>query len=174
MTRKANARLAGITFLLYIVAGIANLAIGQSKVTALLTIVTSLCALVLGVTLYAITRDEDPDLALIALTCRVVEAIPTEEGRVNAIFFAVGSTLFAWLLLKGRMIPAALAWLGIIASPLLLVLLLLQHGGLFAAGSSWSSSLTWIIWLPMLVFEVWLAFWLIVRGVAAGPSRAVE
>lgn len=170
MTRQANARLAGVTFLLYIVAGISSLALGQAKVTAVLGIVTSLSALVLGVTLYAITRDEDRELALIALTCRIVEAIPTDEGKVNAIFFAVASTIFAWLLLKGRLIPISLAWLGVIASPLLLVLLLLQHGGAFGAGATWSSSLTWIIWLPMLVFELWLAFWLIAKGVAPTSS----
>jgi len=30
-------------------------------------------------------------------------------GLVGALFFAVGSTIFSWLLLRGRMIPPVLA-----------------------------------------------------------------
>src|SRR5205085_4721122 len=109
------------------------------------------------VALHAITRDEDRELSVLALSCRVGEgvlgAIPTlamvgllwlgTEGTdapdatawlaayllklrgwgttASAIFFAVGSTIFSWLLLRGRMIPAALAWLGVLASALLVV-----------------------------------------------------
>jgi hypothetical protein len=48
---------------------------------------------------------------------------------VTATFFAVGSTLFSWLLLRGRMIPVPLAWLGVLASVLLVVLLPLEAAG---------------------------------------------
>ena len=122
MTRTTNARIAGVTFIVYIAAGISSLAMnGRLQATETLSLLTSLSALVLGVTLYAITREEDPDLAMLALTCRVVEAIPS-EGR-NAFFFAIGSTIFCWLLLRGTMIPAALAWLGVIASVFLVLVL---------------------------------------------------
>jgi hypothetical protein len=50
------------------------------------------------------------------------------------------------------------------------VLLVLRTAGLFGPGATWSSSLTWLTWLPMLVFELMLAAWLIVKGVA-GPAR---
>jgi hypothetical protein len=164
MTRTTNARIAGFTFLLYIAAGIASLALaGRTHATDVLSLLTSFCALVLGVTLYAITRDQDPDLAMLALTCRVVEAIPGAPGEM---FFAVGSTLFSWLLLRGRMIPVVLAWLGIVASFLLVVILPLQRAGLFGGAMSWSSSVTWLMWLPALVFEVTLALWLLIKGVA--------
>jgi hypothetical protein len=169
MTRTTNARLAGITFIVYIVAGVSSMALAKRPdATAVLTLVTSFCALILGVTLYSLTRDEDPDLALLALTCRVIEAIP---GREGAIFFAVGSTLFAWLLLRGRMIPVALAWLGVIASALLVVILPLQRAGLFGGRGSWSSSVTWMIWMPALVFEIAFAVWLLTKGVTAPAGR---
>jgi uncharacterized protein DUF4386 len=169
MTRRTNARVAGLTFLVYIAAGISSLALaGRAQTTAVLSVVMSFSALVLGVTLYAITRDEDPDLALLALMCRVIEAVP---GQTGALYFAVGSTLFAWLLLRGRMIPIALAWLGVVASALLVLILLVQRGGLFGSAVSWSSSMTWVVWFPLLVFEVTLAFWLIVKGVAAPVAR---
>jgi hypothetical protein len=67
MSRTAIARLAGITFLLYIVAGIASLAMaGRPHVTDVLSLVTSLSALVLGVTLYTLTREVDSSLAMLA------------------------------------------------------------------------------------------------------------
>lgn len=49
---------------------------GLSFVFALIAIFN---ALLLGLALYALTRDQDPDLALLALACRVV------EGAINAI-----------------------------------------------------------------------------------------
>ena len=170
MTYRTNARVAGFTFLLYIVAGISSMALsGRHHATDLLSLLTSLCALTLGVTLYALTREVDADLALLALTCRVVEAIPGHEG---AIFFAVGSTLFSWLFLRGRMIPAALAWLGVFASVLLVMVLPLQKVGLFGGPTKWASAMAWLIWLPALVFEVTLALWLLIKGVAAPAASS--
>jgi len=172
MTRRTNARIAGFTFLFYIVAGLSSMALaGRPHATDVLSLLTSFSALVLGVTLYALTREQDADLALLALTCRVIEAIPGHEG---AIFFAVGSTLFAWLLLRGRMIPAALGWLGVLASLLLVVILPLQRAGLFGGPTSWTSSVTWLIWLPALVFEIVLALWLLLKGVATPPPKPTD
>lgn len=168
-------------------------------VVVLLGFVQAFSALVLGVTLWAITRDEDSDLAMLGLTCRVSEGIigglsipgilavfslasvepdaPATAAAhtlagyllrndvgLPATFFAVGSTLFSWLLLRGRMIPIPLAWLGIGASALLVVCLPLILAR-FLGGP-----ITMLIWLPMLVFEVVLAVWLITKGVAA-PTR---
>jgi hypothetical protein len=170
MTIRTNGAVAGVTFLVYIAAGIGTLAAaGHAHVVGVLTIVTSFAALVLGVTLYAVTRDIDPDLALLAMLCRVVESVPGHKG--GPIFFAVGSTLFCWLLCRGRLIPVALAGLGVTTSAVLVGLLLLQRAGLFSAASTWSSSITWLVWLPMLVFELAFAGWLIVKGVAAPERR---
>jgi hypothetical protein len=167
MTRPTNARIAGVTFLVYIAATIASMVLlaratsGEGvaaqlagiaqhatdvRLTILLNLLMNLSALVLAVTLYAITREQDRDLAMLALTCRVAEGIAGMDVSVtlgllwlatsteataldagaasalgafflkmqrtmgaSATFFAVGSTLFSWLLLRGRMIPVALA-----------------------------------------------------------------
>src|SRR5688572_15458887 len=168
------ARVAGLTFLYYIAAGIASLALGdQTPVSEVLTLSTSFAALVLGVTLYAITRAQEPIVALLAMMCRVIEAMHGEA----AIFFAVSSLLFCWLLLRGRMIPLALAWLGMIASVLLIVVLPLQMLDLFGGPTNWSSSVAWLPWMPMLVFEVVFALWLLIKGVelptaGTAPRRA--
>jgi Domain of unknown function (DUF4386) len=221
MTRTTNARIAGLTFLVYIVAGITSMVVSRRAtggaviaerlatiaghgtavgVLVLLGFVQCFSALVLGVTLWAITRDEDSDLAMLGLTCRVGEgvigglAIPgilavfslaTTTGtdapataaaqtlatyllrtdvELPAMFFAVGSTFFSWLLLRGRMIPAPLAWLGIVASVLLVACLPLTLAG-FLRGP-----IVTLIWLPMLAFEVPLGVWLITKGVAT-PVR---
>jgi hypothetical protein len=168
------ARVAGFTFLFYIAAGMASLGLpARPHVTDVLHLATSFSALVLAVTLYALTREQGPALAMLALTCRVVEAISGDA----AIFFAVGSLIFCWLFVRGRMIPAALAWLGVLASALLVVILPLQLAGLLGGAMSWSGAITWLVWMPMMVFEIALALWLIIKGVARptatmAPARA--
>ena len=84
---------------------------------------------------------------------------------LTATFFAVSSTLFSWLLLRGRMIPIPLAWLGVVASVLLVVGLPLQLAG-FLRGP-----ITSLMWLPALAFEVPLALWLLIKGVAMPAPR---
>src|SRR5437764_1103170 len=170
MTRTVAARIAGFTFLFYIAAGVAEMALFGAGGTAakLAGIAQQASALVLAVTLYRITRDVGPTLAMLAMACRVAEGVlgtilklaiagllwlATARGAdapdgaaahvtaafllkvrwnatLSATFFAVGSTLFCWLLLRGRMIPMPLAWLGVVASVLLVVGLPLQLVGL--------------------------------------------
>jgi hypothetical protein len=133
-----------------------------------LALLMSFSALALGVMLYALTREQNPILAMLAMMCRVLEATAAGE---SAIYFAVGSTIFCWLLLRGRMIPIPLAWLGLIASILLVVILPLQLAGLFGGAMSWSAGITWFIWLPMLVFELVFAVWLLIKGVSAPQGQ---
>jgi hypothetical protein len=216
MTRTTNARIAGVTLLAYIVVGITDMQLHARaragagiearlasmsqhadlvRYTALLGLVEVFCALVLAVTLYAITRDQDRDLATLGMICRVAEgiigalAVPgtmallwlaTASGNdapdrtamhalagylmrgnmpFTATFFAVGSTLFAWLLLRGRMIPVLLGWIGVFASALLVICLPLQLVG-FLHGPL----IQWM-WLPMFFFEVPLALWFLIKGV---------
>jgi hypothetical protein len=102
---------------------------------------------------------------------RALAAFLLNEPGGSALFFAVGSTLFSWLLLRGRMIPPALAWLGVLASVGLVVILPLQLTGLIGGGN-WSGLATWLVWLPMLVFEVTLAMWLMIKGAAAPLRRS--
>jgi hypothetical protein len=226
MTRRTNARLAGFMFLFYIVTGITNLALSGRvtagaegtaaklasiaqhatlmHVTVLLTMCGFVSAVVLGVTLYALTRDEDRDIALLGLCCRVTEgvnavagagralqllAIATTStaatpdavaaqafgglmlsqggwtGNIGALCFVLGSTLFSYLFVRARSIPSPLAWLGLIASVLLSVALPLGLVGLI--------EVPFLLWIPMLVFEVAFALWLIIKGVAA-PRRITQ
>jgi hypothetical protein len=176
------------------------------RISAVLGLLTSFVALVLAIALYAITREQDRFLAMLAMTCRVGEGviggiyIPTTLGLLSlataaganapdiaathalgsflltvrawnpiiaATFFAVGSTLFAWLLLRGRMVPAALARFGVLASILLVVGLPLQLVGVLP------DTVTWLMYIPMAAFEIPLGLWLLVKGVAMPAARNV-
>ena len=157
MSIQTNARAAGFAYLLYFVAGISSLALVSHKhMTDALGLLTSMCALVLAVTLYALTRGVDADLALLAMACRIVEA----TNHQGAFFFAVATTIFSYLFLRGRLIPTALAWLGVVASALLVVVWPIQQ-------ANWLSTMTWLIWMPAAVFEIALAVWLLTKGVAS-------
>jgi hypothetical protein len=87
------------------------------------------------------------------------------NATLAATLFSFGSTLFSWLLLRGRMIPVGLAWLGVVASLLLAVALPLNLADMVP--SRWVQ----LLWLPMAAFEIPLALWLIVKGVRPLPER---
>lgn len=67
--------------------------------------------------------------------------------------------------MRARTIPVALAWLGVLASVLLVVSRPLQMAE-FIEGP-----VTRLMWIPMAVFKVAFALWLLIKGVAAQPSR---
>jgi hypothetical protein len=165
MTLPSNARLAGTAYLLYIATGIGSMA-APAQVRPVLGTVMAFCALTLGATLYAITRHVDRDLSLLAMLCRVLEA----GSGSGEIYFAVGSTIFCWLLLKGRTIPAWLSLLGLFSSGGLVVQLLVQQ----TAGTStnWSSPMTWVIWFPLLIFELTFAAVLLANRLTPPRSPA--
>ena len=91
--------------------------------------------------------------------------MPIPTTMIGATFFAVGSMIFSYLLLRGRIVPVSLAWLGVLASALLVVGLPLQLAG-FLRGP-----MTGYIWLPMLAFEVPLGLRLLIKGVATPATR---
>ena len=173
------------------------------RLTILITVLECLSAFVLAVTLYGITRDEDHELAMLGLVCRVAEGVlgainnvpgylgllwlakgvgqvlrtsatnalrafllmPGASVPLGAVFFAVGSLIFSYLLLRGRMVPVSIASLGVFASALLAVLLPLQ-----LAGFSTGPLTGYFQWLPALVFQVAIGFWLLIKGVAPVPA----
>jgi hypothetical protein len=222
MTRMTSARVAGSAFLLYIglalpagtlvqravsgegvAAKLASVAQHASDVRAAIVLIlfSSFCALVLGVTLYTITREVDPDLAMLAMAFRLGEgvigavsvqrslgllwlatgadgnppdsmtshalgALFLSNGRldlVGALFFAMGSAIFSWLLLRGRMIPAVLAWLGLVASVLWVIGVPLQLADVLRGPAIW-------LYIPMAAFEISFALWLLIKGVRTSTN----
>ena len=229
MTLRTHARLAGFTFLIYFATAMSSLilfnratggdvGIGATlasiagneplmRLTALLTALQYVWAVLLGVTLYALTRDQDRDLAMLAMFGRFTEGVMGYLGAdnrlellsvaktsvaattatdaaaaqalaawlmgghgVGPISFALASTIFSYLFVRARSIPAWLAWLGFLSSAVLVGVLFLQLAGVLRA-MGWGSAVTWIMWMPLAVFEITLAFWLIIRGVTPPRPR---
>lgn len=151
-------------------------------------------AFVLAVAIYGLTREYDRELALLALVCRIAEGMLAPIGALAnravlalatdgnaaaagtvaaAIFsagglltqlaataFAIGSTIYCWLFLRARSIPRWMAWLGLLGSALLVVALPLQIGGVLQGTAAM------LVWIPMALFEVTFAIWLLVKGAA--------
>ena len=128
-------------------------------------------AVILAVTLFVVTRVEQPAVAALGMIFRVAEGAigpaldltgitVSQPTLVDATLFAIGSTFFCWLLLRGRMLPRALGWTGMIASVILVIGLPLQLGGRLAA------PLATLMWMPMLAFEVPAGVWLLAKGVS--------
>lgn len=220
MTQRTNARVAGFAFLFYIAVGITQMVLsaptraegiparlvlvaqhaGRIRLNIVLTLLICVTAVVLAAALFAITRDQDRDLALVGLAFRLGEGLlaavaplaslgvlwlatdgaatagPTSAALAGLLFriqgwnvtltatlFALGSTVFSWLLLRGRSIPLGLAWLGVVASLVLVVGLPLQLVGLLGG------RVTQLMWLPMAAFEIPLGFWLLIKGVRSAP-----
>jgi hypothetical protein len=145
MTRKTNARLAGFMFLFYIATGVASMVLfGQAtsgegtaaklasiarhattvRLTVVLTLLTFVVAVVLAVTLYALTRDQDPDLAVMALCCRVGEGVIAAVSTVRTLGLlsvatastaAAGPDAAAAIALGGLLLKMG-GWAGIIAA----------------------------------------------------------
>lgn len=89
--------------------------------------------------------------------------MPAQSVMLGAPLFAIGSLAFSWLLVRGRMVPPALAWLGVLASVVLVVGIPLNIAGYL------SGPVAFYLWMPMLAFEVPLGFWLLVKGVPERP-----
>ncbi len=177
MARTTAARLAGFAFLFYIAVGISSMAGAfHGPMAAAATYAQNASAVVLALTLFLVTRVEQPMVAALGMIFRLAEGglgaalaltgiALSHPTLVGATLFAIGSTLFCWLLLRGRMLPAVLSWIGLVASVILVVGLPLQLGGMLAA------PLTTLMWLPMLAFEVPGGLWLLAKGVPPNSSR---
>jgi hypothetical protein len=176
MTRTTAARVAGFTFLFYIVAGISSMAGAfRGPAAELAMYAQNASAVILALTLFVVTRVEQPVWAALGMIFRLAEGAIgstldlsgitlSQPTLVGATLFAIGSTFFCWLLLRGHMLPRALAWIGVIASVILVIGLPLQLGGLLGA------PLTMLMWMPMLAFELPSGLWLLIKGVPpTGP-----
>jgi len=216
MTQRTAAKVAGCTYLGYIVfsmsssilyaratAGddasqtLSTLArmISTARVTVLLDLLQPVCALLLAVTLYRLVKPVSPTVALLAMLFRVGEgllgvlpilsklelmrlAIAPPIGLADVsgylvaanellhrpddgfsqFFFVVGGFLFACLLLRGRLIPRWLAWIGVVTIGAQMVVVPL-HIATMVPGSFVNLG-----WMAILLYEVPLGIWLIVKG----------
>ena len=224
MTRMTNARIAGISYLLYIAvaypgmvlntratkgdtvaAKLATLSLHASDVRIIVisSFLSAMCAFALAVSLYRITRDANEEIAAGGMICRAAEGIvgaitimptlsllaiahdasPPGDASLQlagfllasgdwttllaSSFFAVGSTLFCWLLMRARIIPLPLGILGFAGSGIIAAGLPLQLAGYITA------PMMRPLWIPIALFEISVAFWFIIKG-AREPRLAKQ
>jgi hypothetical protein len=84
-------------------------------------------------------------------------------------FLGLGSALFAWLFFRSRYVPRALALCGVLAAAFegicgFLYLLFPQFGAVV--------SVNWYE-MPVMLFEVLICFWLLIRGLSPREQAAV-
>jgi hypothetical protein len=84
------------------------------------------------------------------------------DAEFSEFCFVVGGFLFAYLLLRGRLIPSSLAWIGVISIGAQAVCVPLQIAGFI------HESIVDRIWLLIMCYEIPLGLWLIARGIKAG------
>ena len=111
----------------------------------------------LGV-LWLVTSPDALAPAVASSTVTVLLRAAQWKATTCALLFAAGSTAFCVAFLRGAIIPPALARFGIAASVLLVVALPLELAGWVGGTMAFL-----VMWMPMLVFELWLAGWLILR-----------
>jgi hypothetical protein len=85
--------------------------------------------------------------------------------NVGFILLGLGSTVFAYLLLKSGYVPKALAAWGIFASLVLALVTL----GIMVFPALAALGLTYMV--PMGIYEVGLGFWLLFKGLKSGNDR---
>jgi hypothetical protein len=163
-------------------------------------LIGSLCTVLLAMGLYVALKPINSNLALLALVFRLAEAtlggaqsilglsalklyigadsrnafdanqllvlVNLHSGAWNiaAIFFGMGSILFFYLFFQSTYIPKVLSALGLFGSVLVPIicfasLILPQPSKMLEFG-----------WLPMLVAEISVGFWLLFKGVNLQPQ----
>ena len=216
MTLRTEAKMAGCAYLSYIVFTMSSSIlyakstsgdgvsqtlstlsrmIWTARITVLLDLLQTVCAVLLAVTLYRLVKAVNPTLALLAMLFRLGEgllgslpllsklelmrlATTQMVGSSNAssfVFlgneilqrpddgfsqfcFVVGGFIFACLFLRGRLIPRWLAWVGVITIGVQLIFVPLHIATIV------SGSIVNLLWMPILLYEIPLGIWLIVKG----------
>jgi hypothetical protein len=89
-----------------------------------------------------------------------------DQYYVGLVFWALSSTLFAWLWLKSRYIPAALALFGLVGSAWCVFCAVA-----YIANPGFSNVINlWLFDMPMALFYIALSVWLLIKGLTNGSA----
>ena len=159
----------------------------QVNLGVLLELVNGICVIWIAVMMFPIFKRQEESLALGYVSFRIVEAVVIfaaaivpvvlitigEEslaggdaltavrghlvGQVTGIFFGIAALIFYYLLFQMKLVPAWLSAWGLIAVVLILIWNLLELVGI-------SVSAGIVFGLPIILNEIALGIWLIVKG----------
>ena len=102
---------------------------------------------------------------------RLFVSVDRAGNRISAVLFGLGSTLFCYLWFKSRYVPRLLAAWGILSSlvPILVPLSAIMFPDVIDAPLRRARS-----GLPIMIFEVILGLWLLVKGMPAPLESAAS
>lgn len=90
------------------------------------------------------------------------------DAQFSEFCFVIGGFLFAYLFLRGRLIPSLLAWIGVITIGAQTICLSLQIAGFL------NESIVDKIWFLIMCYEIPLGIWLIAKGIKTGQLPRQE
>jgi hypothetical protein len=127
------------------------------------TVANNFAALLLlsGVDSRAFSAEQLPAVA------RLCISMDTAGNRIGAVLFGLSSAVFAWLWFKSRYVPRLLAAFGILAS---LVPILVPFSTIVLPAMAAVRLRRARTGIPIVIFEVILGFWLLIKGVHAPVS----
>lgn len=90
-----------------------------------------------------------------------------DQYYVGLVFWALSSTLFGWLWLKSRYIPAPLALFGVVSSAWCVACAIA-----YIANPAFSNVVNlWLFDMPMALFYIALSAWLLIKGLRESVQR---
>ncbi len=174
--RKA-AIIVGLLFIIALFTDIVSVSISENEallmIVMLLDFISGSAVVGIGVTMFPILKPHNKSLALGYAGARIVEGallivgiILVSAGVLGSTvgidfiyvyIFGIGALMFYYLLYQSKLIPRFISAWGLIA-----IIMLLVANSLGLLGSS--SVMTIFFALPIILNELFLAIWLIVKG----------
>ncbi|MHA2787799.1 DUF4386 domain-containing protein [Corynebacterium sp. S7] len=84
----------------------------------------------------------------------------------QGMIISVNTIILGWLLLSAKVVPSALAWLGVAGGIIVLVGNCLQLFGTIEMGGT----IAGLAAVPIFAFEIWFAFYLLFKGLKIGQE----
>jgi len=180
---RKTAIIVGALFLIALFADLLSMFISENITLMLLEIIAGVAIIGIGVTMFPILKPHNKSLALGYLVCRSIEGVIfivsaifsatfIFSGILHLIYvyiFGLGALMLYYLLYQSKLVPRFISVWGLIAITLLLIA---NAFGLLGR----DPAMTIFFALPIILNELFLAIWLIVKGfnedaIASGSAK---
>jgi hypothetical protein len=140
--------------------------VGLRMLEAVLIVAAVVSPLALATLSQEYVRAGAADVSRFLAAGAVFQAIRTVlAGQLLGIFFGLGALVFFYLLVRSRLVPRFISVWGLIAAGSVLAWNLLETAGVHV-------SFGMVLVLPIILNEVFLGIWLIVKGFNPSPSTS--
>lgn len=138
--------------------------IGEAAILAVVLTLSFVALVLVNGDKYLIAFGQEHRDALIDLSLRVFYY----AYDIGLVFFGLGSTVFSWLLFKGRYIPRLLSGFGIFASLSALIAVFVMT---IAPGTTSALGIASVV--PIFLYELLAGLWLSVLGAKISPDTTI-